>query len=204
MIIGVRKISFVLIFVLLLALLSCIFLLIRNKIEKEELELSEKYLTDDNLMLKNRLTYYVQGYSQQLFVEGTTPNQGLFADFFVVKNQPILVLRFSDSNCNDCVTDMFNEIRSFFSEDFVSANIVVLITSGSANSDVLIRKKYGFGGKIFYLKNGLASSMFESLNVPYLFVLNKGNMTMPFIYDSNMKSLLHIYFRDIQAMFDEK
>ncbi len=124
-----------------------------------------------------------------------------FRLFDIIANEPVLVLRFSEFNCNACVDFLTNQIKENFVDYLTNPKIVLIYDSETMRLPQNIFEKPVF---LTQKKNLLGLPM-EKFNTPFMFILDKDMKAEQFfVPEMAMPELTNKYLTIIKRRYFKK
>jgi hypothetical protein len=121
----------------------------------------------------------------------------------MVKNKPLLIYRFSGSNCKSCYSDDLTTLQAEMPED--SPDWVRILSSQLQERELLILKRtHNVTIPIYIIQPKSFNWEVEEMNVPYFFVLHP-DMTVSqiFVPDTNYPEVSKQYFESVKRLLTE-
>jgi peroxiredoxin len=114
---------------------------------------------------------------------------------YVVGKGSKLVLRFTQLNCESCIEESIEKLNQF-SDKIGKQNILYLVTYSDIRMLKSIRENYKLKSPLLMIEDRYMSNIgFESLNLPYFFMLNEtGRTSMTFVPDKLLPKTSEGYF----------
>lgn len=117
----------------------------------------------------------------------------------IVKEDYILVIRYSTYNCESCVEFQINSIKPFVNK--LKSNNIIIISDENRRSIKMFKEKFGFRYPTYFMKGNLIEYIDER-NEPYFFVIDKSLHTrLLFIPHKESPELTNIYLNTIVDRF---
>lgn len=112
---------------------------------------------------------------------------------------PLLVFRYSELDCNACVSEQLNTLTEFEKKN-KKVHIILLASYNSLKSLIRFKRMNQLAFEVYNLKKGYLP--FDSLNVPYYFVLDSTmQLKLPFISGKEGLDYSENYLNNISNSF---
>ena len=102
----------------------------------------------------------------------------------MAKDKPLLIYRFTGSNCKTCYTDVFIELQDEISDNYILSHLIALCSNLTEREILRLKKTYKIQFPIYLIIPDSFDWILENENVPYFFVLHP-NMNISHIYMPN-------------------
>lgn len=138
--------------------------------------------------------------NEDLLVENTD-NQKVKLDSIMQRFESVAVLRFRESNCLDCNTDLLNYWNGLVDEHIKSRFVVLMQFQNPNNFKNFVDTKK-IKGNIYNTRDSKINTPLESQEKPYVFILQgQKQIISPFIIDKTFIERTHNYFGFIDNYF---
>jgi hypothetical protein len=154
-----------------------------------------KILEDQTIQYNNEATVI----SENIILEDEKgkkiPLKGIY------KNKTILVLRYSELNCQECVNKQVKALKDFAKE--VGEDNILLIASYRERRNLYLFKRMNqIHFNVYNIKEDGLGMNLEKLSIPYFFVLDHNNIaSLVFIPTKEFESLLKSYLSVIKNRY---
>ena len=191
--------------VVLIWFAQIMIILTHKEIEEKQAELIHK-LQLENKTLENKLLVHKNHISSMLESEGLQLDRNLFliSETFdtlklkdLVKSQQILIFRYTELNCDDCVNSQVKNIVELI--NIYKIDQIAFFTNYEEALHLSNFKRLNqLQIKIYKIKN--LGINIENLNTPYFFLLNKDcKIEHVYIPDKNNNELTQSFFKLISS-----
>ncbi len=120
----------------------------------------------------------------------------------VLNEKPVLVVRISENNCEECITFLSNKIIRMYSDKKQEQQIIFLVSFYNRAALKMITNRLGNSFAIFQIEN--LPLFAETYNYPYCFMIDSSMIIgHVFVPDKHEPELANRYFEQINKRYFE-
>jgi len=122
----------------------------------------------------------------------------------MVKDKPVLIYRFTGSNCKTCYIDVLKDLQSELSDSFSLGKIRALSSQLTERDLLILKRTYNIKFPIYLIPPKSFNWIAEDYNVPYFFVLHP-DMKISHIYvpNNSYPEINKQYLEDVKIFISE-
>jgi hypothetical protein len=114
-------------------------------------------------------------------------------------NSNVLVFRYTELNCNSCVSSELNLIKDIFGID--NSKVIVITTYSNILDMIYFKRDNNIKFKLYNILSQSVLNALDDLDRPYCFVIDlKGQIMLPFVPTKENAGLSNTYYKYVNEL----